>query len=403
MAVMVAILSMGAGSNGSQSRPAARSSAEGKTTASVQRDPSDASLPILPSNTKTEEQLLSAAGKGFRLKRTGHFVVATDVPDPIVKHLITRLETTYYAIHQFCRVNRIPIQVSSGKLEVVFYDRLTDYQREARKLGVDPRGTYGFYCQPWNRSVFYNIENDAQMVRLRDQVMQSRHNLEHAERVVANLPRDVDGVRLSYPDGRTVTMSAREAQEELAGNRLKLRQLENRLARYAEQFNESVIQHEAAHHVLFVGGVLVREASTPLWLTEGLAMQFEAPPSKVGRTPTMISPYRLDEYHRAYQEGKLRNVRFVLSVRNVMTDNTNQRAIYYAQAWALVYYLRKVQPERFAAYVKALGTRRPGVAVAFEQEWAEFEEYFGPPDEAFAQRWMKHILALPYRPGEVGP
>ena len=325
-----------------------------------------------------------------------------DVSQATLSNLYGRLEATYYKVHRFCRVSDVPIRISSCKLEVLLFDRWSDYVRWAQRSGIDPSGTYGYYCQQSNRSVFFNVEHDPEVVRLRGQIDAGKANLERFQDVLANLPPDVDRVRIRYPDGRAATLTLPEAHDELADNQKNLHRLEIKLKRYYEQLNQSVIQHEAAHHILFAGGVHPRSTPSPLWLVEGLAMQFESPLDSRNQEPTTISPYRLEEFRRAHKNGQLRPLPEVLWGHEEIVGNVTNRAIYYAQAWALVYYLKKKQPDRFAAYVRALAARRPGVPIAADRERTDFCRFFGPPDDAFAKRWEKYILTLPYRSSEVG-
>jgi hypothetical protein len=317
-------------------------------------------------------------------------------------HLLGRLEVTYGKVHQFCKVAKTPLRVSSSKLEIIFVDRWSTYVRFARRTGIEPAGTYGFYDQQSNRTVFYNVEHDPQMKHLREQIKKSKDNLDHVQKQLASLPRDVDRVELRYPDGRTAMLSPVAAQRDLSASRQTLSQTERKMSAYSERLNQSVIQHEAAHHVLFAGGALTPLASNPQWLVEGLAMQFESPPTLSGHGTDSVSEYRLDEYHQAHEEGRLLPLHDVLWGQEKIGGSTRNRATYYAQAWALVYYLKNKQPERLAAYVRALAARRPGVPVAADQERSCFTRFFGPADKAFAKRMERHIFAIPYRPSEVG-
>jgi hypothetical protein len=359
--------------------------------------------PSLPSSRAAEDRLLASAGKGFKLHHTSHFVLACNVSQETLNHLLSRLEATYYKVHSFCRVGKIPVNVSGSKLEVILFDQWADYAAWVKRLGADPVGTYGLYDQRSNRSAFYNLEHDPGMIRLRQQVKEARANLTRLQHTIDALAPDVDRIRLNYPDGRSVTVSRNEALAQLENNQRGLRRMGTHLTRYGEKLNQSVIQHEAAHHIMFAGHVLVPGADNPAWLVEGLACQFEVPPGSSGQEQSTISQYRLGEFRDACDKGCLLSLTLLLSDSENLVRQTNTRAVFYGQAWGLVYYLKKKYPDRFAAYVRALGARRPGLPVAAEQERSDYRRFFGPPDEAFVRRWETHILALPYRSEEVRP
>ncbi|MBN1345521.1 MAG: DUF1570 domain-containing protein [Phycisphaerae bacterium] len=358
--------------------------------------------PDFRSDPQREAQLAKDVGEGFRLLRTSHFVIAYDVPKQTLEELFSRLEGTFYKVHRFCQTRDIPLDVSTTKLEVIFCDRWSTYANHARQAGVDPKGAYGFYHATSNRSIFYNIEHAPGVVELRKRVTNSKNHLAYLEDLLGSLRPDTDRVRLKYPDGQTATLTVDEGYEELDLNRARLRDTEVQLDRHVEQLNRTVIQHEVAHHVLFAGGVHVRGAVNPTWLVEGLAMQFETPPARPRQSPTTVNNARLGEFRDAHDQKRLIPLERLLSDNLLFVKNTPDRAISYAQAWALVYYLSRKRSDHFAAYVRALSARRPGESIAAEKERQEFCSFFGSIDRKFVSRWEKHILALPYRKGETG-
>ncbi len=359
--------------------------------------------PPLPTDPASERKLLAVAGEGFRLRSTSHFLIAYDVPGTTLSQLYSRLEVTYYKVHRFCRVRDIPLRLEGGKLEVIFCDRSATYAAHARRVGLEPEGTYGFYSADDNRSVFYNIENAPGVVQLRDQVARARGTFEEMKRLLARRPSGAQQIRVPGAGGRPVTLTIAQANEQLRQRQRSLGKFERKLSCYVERLNQTVIQHEAAHHVLFAGGVHVRGGDNPMWLVEGLAMQFETPPPRPGQTATRVNHWRLGEFRQACEQGALVPLARLLSDNELFTKNVPKRAICYAQAWALVYNLNGRNPDRFADYVRALIARRPGVSVAADEEQRAFRRFFGPVDEKFVKRWEKHILSLPCRSEVMAP
>jgi len=357
--------------------------------------------PDLRTDPEGERRLIEAAGKGFRIRRTSHFAIAYDVPRSTLARLLTRVEGTYHKVHRFCAVRDIPLSVSGTKLEVTFCDDWQTYVARAGQCRFDAAGTYGYYCQRCGRSVFYNIEHAPGVARLREQADAAKRNLEQIEDVLNHLPPQTDRVRLRRSSGESFTVTVPQAYQELDIARGQLRRSEIELNRTVEQLNQSVIQHEVAHHVLFSGGVHARGADNPYWLLEGLAMQFETPPTRPRRTPTSVNVRRLDDFRQAHKEGILLTLKHLISNNRAFQENAPIRRISYAQAWSLVYYLSRKQSDQFAAYVRALANRRPGVSIAVEHEQREFDRFFGPLDGSFVRRWEKQILSLPHRTGEV--
>ncbi len=101
----------------------------------------------------------------------------------------------------------------------------------------------------------------------------------------AGLRRLADEAR-AVTDATTRKSKAREAQ--WYTNRSKV---------YQEEQNRSVVQHEAAHQLLYNFRVHNLESSwaNPQWLVEGLATLFEVPPGKHGAGAGVINQRRLGD------------------------------------------------------------------------------------------------------------
>jgi hypothetical protein len=71
---------------------------------------------------------------------------------------------------------------------------------------------------------------------------------------------------------------------------------------------------------------------------------------------------------------------------------------FYAQSWALCYYLARHRPGAFAAYLGKIRSRRPGEKTGVTRELADFEANFGTPDTRFEQNWLRAMQRLePHR------
>jgi len=366
-----------------------------------------------PDASAAGQLLLRVAGPGFRLKRTAHFLVAFDTSAKLVSSLAQRLESTYAGIERFCRSHRLPMRPPVRPMEVIFFDTFEAYRRYAERMGFPYQGTYGFYLDRCNRSAFFNAQRDPKFVGLRARI-------DRAEKTLAALRRSLSTVgargrvRILLPDGETRILTRTEAERHIEETQNRVRRLRTRLKHYSDRINQMVIQHEAAHQVLYNVGLHVRGGPNPAWLVEGLACLFETPPSASGAGLGATNAFRLADFREALAgpsrsprvedlteaiaDGRLVPLEQLVCRHDLFCTDGAQATWRYAQAWALACYLDHHRHEAFADYIRRVASRQPGTIVPPGQELAEFEAAFGPIDATFEYRWVRYILSLPFRP-----
>lgn len=364
-----------------------------------------------------EQALLEAAGEGFRIHRTPHFLIAHDTPPGMAGSLSTRLEYTFHSIQRFCEHVGFSARPLDRRLEVIFFNDAADYVRYARPFGFDSRGTYGFYHERPNRSAFYNVHNDPQLQELHASIEAARENLSEMEQTLKSLRSSTAAVEITYGDGRRTRLNRTQARNEVQAMRRKVSQLDARRQMYADRINRTVIQHEVAHQVLYNMGVHARSAANPKWLVEGLACMFETPPGAGGSGLFTINQARLRDfrtaitdgdparrglnaghYATAVSEGRMTALIDLLSLPELFEQRGQDGARHYAAAWALLHYLHRTQSKDLPDYLQEVASRKPGMHISAAEELDLFEKHFGPVDDVFTARFGNYILSLPYRP-----
>jgi len=328
----------------------------------------------VPPEKKESARLLAAGGERFSIRRTDHFLIASDGDEDFVRPLADRLEATYQAVVRFCDDIELSIHPPPQQLPVLLFNRHSDFERYARKVGVNDPAAPGFYHPRNNTAAFCNVLDLPQFREISQRIEQA----EAPERII---------------DWK----SQRDA--------------------LVETFNRVVIQHEAAHQVLFNTGVLSRDVDNPDWLVEGLACQFEI------SSHDAVNQMRLADFREAQAASASANAaaasaasaasaaqsdkRFLLLTDLVADDEFNtadlsKRTIRYAQSWALVDYLHRMRGDALAAYLRRIAGRPPNRKANREQRIAEFETVFGPLDLSFERVWVDSILKLPFDPSKAG-
>ncbi len=137
--------------------------------------------------------------------------------------------------------------------------------------------------------------------------------------------------------------------------------------------------HEAAHQLAFNAGLQRRGVLYPLWVSEGLATNFEL---EEGHTlgPAADNPLRRRHLALAHDADALLPLAEMVTLTRVPTDDPEAVRRVYAQSWALFRFLFETHPVGLASYLQALrngSNPRPTPA----QLRRLFELHIAPLDE----------------------
>jgi len=323
-------------------------------------------------------RLLALGGERFSVRRTDHFLIASDGDEGVVTPLADRLEATYQAVVRFAEDMKLPIHPPPSPLPVLLFNRHSDFERYAGAVGFNDPAAPGFYHPRNNTAAFCNVFD---LPQLRD--ISLRIEQAEAQRDSAVAPERI----IDWRSQRDVIV---------------------------ETFNRVVIQHEAAHQVLFNTGVLSRDADNPDWLVEGLACQFEI------SSRDAVNQMRLADFREALAAAPdavnaaasalsaVQSDKRFLSLTDLVADDEfnvadeSKRTIRYAQAWALVDYLHRTRGDALAAYLRRIAARMPNEPTDRQQRSTEFQSVFGLLDQAFERLWIESVLKLPFHPRQRG-
>lgn len=157
----------------------------------------------------------------------------------------------------------------------------------------------------------------------------------------------------------------------------------------------STSAHEMIHQLVAATGLCPRPDAFPVWLHEGLAEQFEVVRGGRWAGVGQVNDFRLPFWRRADRPSRL------LAVVGDVGFGHGYHPERYAEAWALVFFLRKAHPRDFQAYLDLLRapdfepTDRPTRSVA------AFRAAFGEGLESLESAWRQFVddLTLPGEPG----
>lgn len=169
--------------------------------------------------------------------------------------------------------------------------------------------------------------------------------------------------------------------------------------RRAQRIPASVatVVHEATHQIAFNRGMHRRYADNPVWLTEGMAMYFEAPDLNSRRGWSGIGKvnatrlYRFREFLQAKREPD--------SIDTLVRDNSRfgdaDSAIdAYSEAWALTYFLIKTRIRDYSQYLQLISQKQPLHWGKPAEHVAEFQSVFGSDLAALNREFLSFTSRL---------
>lgn len=300
------------------------------------------------------EQMKRYAGRHARVLETPHFVCVYTSDMVSARRLVGRLETVYGWNVTFMRLFGIPPKRPEHKFEIFYFGTYKEFTGYATLNGFMGSGILGFYMRTNNRCAFFDMNTYPLVARI--------------------LERSKDG---SLP-----------LQER--------RRLKNEYERWANFVNLEVVQHEATHGIHFNIGVFPKGARTGKWMTEGLCVQFEVPPTQEGGSFGSVNYSRLNEFHRMYgPKGEGVPWQFVRNV--VLAPGSGFHD--YVMGWALNYYLRKKHKEKYSEWMQLLAAQEDDWSVEIDTttKLADFEGIFGKLDEDWVKQFLEYIGSIPLK------
>jgi hypothetical protein len=161
-----------------------------------------------------------------------------------------------------------------------------------------------------------------------------------------------------------------------------------------QRFDVTRLTHEVAHQLSFNSGIQKRGVLYPLWVSEGLATNFEFSGSE-GPGLDHVNGPRRNGLLEAYAAGELTPLRQFLVQTTVPPDAVLGRQ-YYAQAWGFFRFVLTERPESLRAYLHRVARNRTDRRDATTM-LVEFTEAFGPA-ETLEPAWQAFLARQAQKP-----
>ncbi|MGA1267070.1 MAG: DUF1570 domain-containing protein [Phycisphaerales bacterium] len=322
-----------------------------------------------------------AARPEMRMRSSEHYVLLTDAPMEHADDVLDLLETTHDIFHREMRkLGLEPAPLRHRLVAVLFRDQ-DDYLKFMAEVDrVQQAWASGYYSQRNDRLVIFDALTAAD-------VQQARRGT-RAGRDRARGAAGRSGGRVLETGGS----GSRATEAERAQDRQRAA-----IVRQADDRFVGTVTHEAAHQLFFHTRVQDPAAphAYPLWLSEGLATNFEADEREDGDFGFGAhNESRRQAKQEAVRKDALIPLRVMIGSDRIAPNGgqPSREALgtFYAQAHVFTQWLARHRTAELRHYLQALREAPPVVPAERRRNFEQvFEAVFGPID-AVERVWLRH-------------
>ena len=331
------------------------------------------------------EPLLSALGGASEVARGSHVVLvhqhtAEEAAERV--ELLERVVTTYYLLFA---AQGIDLTVPGHRLASAYFSEHKDYLEYLRAENLQAfRSTRGYFHPTLNAVVAYDARSSGALKQSREPLAARQRELASWKTTLERLP---SGRRLliQLRGESPRTMSRAQAQKYLEELQRDLSRRQLLLEIDRRSIDLGTAAHEMVHQLVASSRLAPHHDDFPLWLHEGFATQFEVIRggrwAGVGRTHDL----RLPDWRAIPRRTSLS-----LLVEDHGFGRGYQRDS-YAQAWALVFYLRKERPQQFLTFLDLLRAPDAEAPRSKNRSASAFRLAFGDDLEELQKDWHLYL------------
>lgn len=160
--------------------------------------------------------------------------------------------------------------------------------------------------------------------------------------------------------------------------------------------NVATIIHEAMHQLAYNAGLQQRFADNPMWVSEGLAVFFEAPDfSTPGgwRSIGRINTVNLQRFKKFLPARPADSLTTLIGDDQRFRDPQSATAA-YSEAWALNYFLLKTRRKQYVDYLQQLSRGKPLESCGPRERVQMFEAAMGTDLATIESQFLPFITRL---------
>ncbi|AGA26864.1 Protein of unknown function (DUF1570) [Singulisphaera acidiphila DSM 18658] len=334
------------------------------------------------------EPLLRALGGASEVARGPHVVLvhqhtAEEAAERV--DLLERVVTTYYLLFA---AQGIDLALPDHRLASAYFSEHKDYLAYLRAENLETfRLTRGYFHPTLNAVLAYDARSSGALKQSGEPLATRQRELAAWKSTLERLP---SGRRLQIQlRGESPrTMSRGQAQKYLEELQRDLSRQQLLLELDRRSIDLGTAAHEMVHQLVASSRLAPHHDDFPLWLHEGFAAQFE-----------VIRGGRWAGVGRAH-DLRLPDWRVIprrTSLPLLLEDHGFGRGYQrdsYAQAWALVFYLRKERPQQFLTFLDLLRAPDTRASRSKNRSASAFRLAFGDDLEKLQNDWHAFLDGL---------
>jgi hypothetical protein len=333
-----------------------------------------------------------ALGIETRVARGPHVILLHQHSDADADERIAVLERVITGYHLLFASQGLDLAVPRRRLVSAWFADQKDYLNFLRSEDATAFATTRGYFHPtWNAVVAYDARSSDAQRTSRNRLAVKRDELRRYGELVAQAPVR-SRVKIKLADDPARTVGRTEAREMLARFDREITCETMLLDLDRRSIDLATAAHEVVHQLAGDSGLLPRHEAFPVWLHEGLAAQFEVIRggrwAGIGRAHDL----RLPDWRRVHSPLRLERL-----VRDAGFGRGYQRDL-YAQAWALVYFLRTERPRQFLTFIDLLRSPRlepqTPASISGDRTFEAFRRAFGTDLERLESEWHEFMKSV---------
>ncbi len=338
--------------------------------------------------TELRNQLSREFGKDLEIGTTRHYLVLA--PSGRAADYAKVFEDHYATLQRYFKLRSFTLTEPQFPMVAVVFPTQKQFVEYANRDGSKVMANMqGYYSPRTNRVALFETASKSVTVSALDPQISGRtegvrfDEPEHAsvrfERTSNNEP-DASAFRLIAPSANVSTVGPTPPVRRVFGA-------------IKTDLKETMI-HEATHQVAYNIGLHSRVGETPRWVVEGMATVFEPEGmrnSSAGNLPMKRMNWERYVVFQNFVQTKRRQPKSLRSF--IESDDLYESAVldFYAQSWALTFFLVETRPRNYSAYLKRIAARDPFAEYPAKERLADFKETIHADIDWLDTQFVKYI------------
>ncbi len=334
-----------------------------------------------------------ALGVEVTVARGPHVILLHQHSEPEATERIAVLEKVIAGFYLLFAADGIELLAPRRRLVSAWFVEKKDFLAFLHAEQADAFATTRGYFHPtWGAVVAFDARSTDDQRSARAKLETRREELQRFDRQLEAAPARAR-IRIELGGEPVRTVGRSEAKAAIARVESEITCETMLLDLDRRSIDLGTAAHEMIHQLAAESGLVPRHDAFPAWLHEGLAAQFEV--IRGGRWSGISRAHdlRLPDWHKIQDPIPLERL-----VRDAGFGHGYQRDL-YAQAWALVYYLRTRHSREFLTFLDLLRGPASGEAVSLttgrgDRVFGAFQRAFGSDLDALERDWRAFMATV---------